>query len=715
MSSDTTKVAIHAINAFTDLLTQQTKVKLAEMEHAQTIQDKKDASNLAFERRLYANDLNNRIQTASLEHAANLGEIKEKYEKLENLGMIKDDFARKIADTADGTEDGKSILDDLETFTLTDFQTSTQDVENTGNMLNDLSVADTRNRQVITVLDNMLAHADESIDLADRVKIQAQQDFNYLNDDLSTSALVEIFNTEFKDYIVNEDGTLVTDKDGNPAPVWNAKWNAFKNSIPDVNERNKVQSTLNSGMSMLASNSQARFKAGIKDKEDAIKAGDKNVKNMWKSYGDYFAYFLSDLPEVTPETISSFEDANYYYTVPLHDFSGELHYAMSGEFGKYGSMDFVIGLEARVEAALMHLAEKGAEGAFQDPTKPLEKLISERDVQGIIDYLVIPKEGPLATWSGDHEIREGDAARHHPRLASQAYQDFIIDDKDSDIGKRNPAFHSDTERMDAWEDLDLIAGGIDSWTWEDQRSAEEGFIKYADLYTLIQNVKVWKSGFERIKEQFKDNPEGWQMFQRDLGNKWAIDASPMTYDRINEMTENFNNVFEENKTRYGFGSPEDLSTEDIQDFMLGEDSRLTMDQRAFSSTYPGGFGSGDIESLNLDEYTPEVVNKVTARKLNYLQNVLEKSLGNEEAAFELNVFSYIEEDERNSILKKMGLARSDNELQETFLTEIVSYYAKMQENNPEEFKSIMKKAEEEINPIFDDVYSEIMDSIKINK
>ena len=63
----------------------------------------------------------------------------------------------------------------------------------------------------------------------------------------------------------------------------------------------------------------------------------------------------------------------------------------------------------------------------------------------------------------------------------------------------------------------------------------------------------------------------------------------------------------------------------------------------------------------------------------------------------------------------MGLARSDNELQETFLTEIVSYYAKMQENNPEEFKSIMKKAEEEITPIFDDVYSEIMDSIKINK
>ena len=67
----------------------------------------------------------------------------------------------------------------------------------------------------------MLADAGPAIALANRVKVTAVQDFNYINENLSNSTLIQIFNETFKDYQVDSSGNFVLDGDGNPTKIFN--------------------------------------------------------------------------------------------------------------------------------------------------------------------------------------------------------------------------------------------------------------------------------------------------------------------------------------------------------------------------------------------------------------------------------------------------------------------------------------------------------------
>ena len=66
-----------------------------------------------------------------------------------------------------------------------------------------------------------------------------------MNDAVDESGLFEIFNNHFKDYIIDPGGNILKDEQGEIRPAWNAKWNAFLESVPDLEEKLDLQRSLN--------------------------------------------------------------------------------------------------------------------------------------------------------------------------------------------------------------------------------------------------------------------------------------------------------------------------------------------------------------------------------------------------------------------------------------------------------------------------------------
>ena len=217
--ADDNQIILAAMQSFTGLVNSKIKADLAKYDVDARIQAQKDATELSFERGLYKQEINNRTTIANNQYNATLGELKTKYDKLENLGMLEEEYVKKISDSADGTVDGIGILNDIKNLNLADFQTTTTEVEDTGSTLKNLEAADLENTEIISVLNTMLKDSESSIELAEKVKEVAMSDYIYLNDDLSEGRLMEIFSETYKEFIVNEDGSVLTDENGVPRPV----------------------------------------------------------------------------------------------------------------------------------------------------------------------------------------------------------------------------------------------------------------------------------------------------------------------------------------------------------------------------------------------------------------------------------------------------------------------------------------------------------------
>lgn len=650
MASDS-QILLASLQGLFGLVDKKIQSDLAKYEVDAKVKATKEAADLSYERKKHVNDINNRTTILNAEYNNQLEEVQKKHAAVSSLGLLEDEYVKKIADSADGTVDGISILKDLKSTTVDDFKITVDEVKNTGNLLNDLEVAKNKNIQVINVLDNMLSDAGASIGLANAVKEAAVQDYNYLNDDLSNSTLIQIFNEKFKDYQVDSSGSFVTDADGNPTKIFNEKFAAFKNSIPSLEQRMELQTKLNTGLKLLDTqkkdeikDQEKKIKAIDKEKEDNIKTGDENVDEMWKQISNYISGGLLEFPDINSSTIEAYQDAGYYFDATLHDFSQEKnHLGLGG--GRYQSMDFIIGLETKLENAIVGLIEGGIEK--QETSDHLEKLLEKRDIQGIIDYLIVPKEGP---WSLDGDLsgneNSKDKGGHHPRMASMDFQDLIMADDSTPEGKRSnwavsykgkddvheprPGWGNDGDRDEGWEDLDLIDGPGDI---SSRYAAEDALIKYADMYTMIQNTKTWKAVWDQQKDLdvFKNNPEAWQMFQRDVANKWAIDLFPINFNNFTDLTNSLQTTFEENALAYGHKPTASLTSNETLDWMREGESRTTFKESLESGDLSQfGFNQkfGDIfqplvdtidDSVGNNSIRPELLNS-----LNYISNVGEK-------------------------------------------------------------------------------------------
>tara|TARA_R100000458_G_scaffold17758_1_gene15409 strand:- start:5486 stop:7834 length:2349 start_codon:yes stop_codon:yes gene_type:complete len=562
MSSDKARVLMQAMQGLFALATKRQDQLIAKYNVDAQIKAQKEAADLRFERQQYMANLENQLQLGANEYKNTLTQVEELYDKAEDLNILSKEYTSSIADSIDGTADGQNLLSDMEDTSLASYQQTLSDLEEKGDALTDITNLTNQNKEVIGILTSMIEGVDESIDLAEKVELVAQQDYNILNDDLSDSAMLDVFNSYFREYIVHEDGNVLLDENGNVRPVWNAKWEAFKSQIPNPEDRRDIQSKLNYGLGLLESETKAINNAAIKEKEDAVKTGDENFSNLFKELSDYFNFTIDDLPQIDADNVEEYEG----YSLQAHGFAKTAtKNARGGTYGKYGHFDFILGLEDDVEAAILTLAEWAAKGTFQVTSNHLEQLIADGDVGGIVKYLVIPKEGKYSNY-GDLETYSGTGDGHHERFASKEYQDVLIEDGEIRLS-------SGKERRNAWDDIDLVKGSGGEY------AAEANFVKYADLYTLIQNVKQWKGAFDLMELRFKDdngnwiNQEGYNNFLRDVGNTWAMDKLPMSFDSINELTEKLNGIFDQNLENYGFPSADEITSDLALDILQGTDIR----------------------------------------------------------------------------------------------------------------------------------------------
>ena len=783
---DNNTLILKALQGLTSLVNSKVQSDLAKYEVDAKIKATKDAARLSYERKKQVNDINNRTTILNAEYNNQLEEVEKKHAAVSALGLLETEYVKNIADTADGTPDGQSILSDLKSTTLDDFKITVDEVENTGNLLNDLEVAKNKNIQVINVLDNMLADAGPAIALANRVKETAVQDFNYINENLSNSTLIQIINETFKDYQVDSSGNFVLDRDGNPTTIFNEKFQAFKNAIPSLEQRMDFQTKLNTGFKLLdtqkkdaVKEEEKKIKAIEKTKEDNIKTGDKNVDEMWKGISNYIGGGLLELPDVNSSTIEAYQDAGYYFDVTLHDFSQEKqHLSLGG--GRYQSMDFIIGLETKIENAIIGLIEGGIED--QETSDHLEELLEKRDIQGIVDYLIVPKEGPWSldgNLSGDEKSK--DKGGHHPRMASMDFQDLMMADDSTPEGKRSnwavsykgeddvheprQAFwSSEGDRDDAWEDVDLIYGSGDV---SSRYAAEEALIKYADIYTMIQNTKTWKAVWDQQKELpvFKNNPEAWQMFQRDIANQWAQDLFPINYDTFTDLTNSLQETFDKNALAYGHKPAASLTTNETLDHLRGEDSRPTFEESARSGEL-NQFAISDtlIDTIDDSVFTTilnpklgqslELINEIAKERYNLLGDdisqdalysgdansgkaksvigddnflsimknsdkisflglfmELEGGLSPSQVTEHFEFYGYLPAENKTDIMREVVKQRSKAEMVTTFTTMLADIYEKIRETNPDTYNAIRTRIDMDFDNSYEDASNDFIEEV----
>ena len=469
----------------------------------------------------------------------------------------------------------------------------------------------------------------------------------------------------------------------------------------------------------------------------------------------------------------------YYFDVTLHDFSQEKqHLSLGG--GRYQSMDFIIGLETKIENAIIGLIEGGIED--QETSDHLEELLEKRDIQGIVDYLIVPKEGPWSldgNLSGDEKSK--DKGGHHPRMASMDFQDLMMADDSTPEGKRSnwavsykgeddvheprQAFwSSEGDRDDAWEDVDLIYGSGDV---SSRYAAEEALIKYADIYTMIQNTKTWKAVWDQQKELpvFKNNPEAWQMFQRDIANQWAQDLFPINYDTFTDLTNSLQETFDKNALAYGHKPAASLTTNETLDHLRGEDSRPTFEESARSGEL-NQFAISDtlIDTIDDSVFTTilnpklgqslELINEIAKERYNLLGDdisqdalysgdansgkaksvigddnflsimknsdkisflglfmELEGGLSPSQVTEHFEFYGYLPAENKTDIMREVVKQRSKAEMVTTFTTMLADIYEKIRETNPDTYNAIRTRIDMDFDNSYEDASNDFIEEV----
>ena len=158
----------------------------------------------------------------------------------------------------------------------------------------------------------------------------------------------------------------------------------------------------------------------------------------------------------------------------------------------------------------------------------------------------------------------------------------------------------------------------------DYKSLTKEFLnKYQTIILLAAHSSVQMCQ-GNLLPVFKNNPEAWQMFQRDIANQWAQDLFPINFDTFEDLTNSLQETFDKNALAYGHKPSASLTNEQALDHLRGEDSRPTFEEAVRS----GEFNQFEIADTLVDTIDDSVVttilNPELGQSLDYISNLAEK-------------------------------------------------------------------------------------------
>ena len=491
MSEDSTLV-LQSLNNLIAYKNRQLDAKLQEVALETKIKASEEADLLSHNRALARTDYSQKLQDAQKEYNDTQSRLKTSFNDAQELEYLSNELASVSG--ANKTDDADAILTNYKDITWDKINTTSNEIKNKSNYLEQLQAATAANEAEINKLNLMKQHLQPQIEFAQEIEDKAQEDFNILNDDFSKDGLMKQFKERFVDYTVNDDGTL--------SPIWNTKFQAFMNSVPDMDERRKIQKELQPLLNAQIDGVQKI----IKNKQEVEKDRVESYGNFNKSINKYFTALLTEFPDMNDvKWFDHMESKGAYFddNAALFNFSGELKSALSTD--KYESVEHLSTLQEKVGDAIIYLAESGVSG--QTTNDKLDEWIANRDIDALLNYFHIPLNSPDRNGAAS-----GKSQGHSGGFRNKESLESLRDE----LGGK------DIEIYDSWSELDLHKGNYDAL------ESEKALVAYADMYRALDDMKVFYTVIEETRDLYGD--EVVSEMKKSLGAEWSKTLEPADSD-----------------------------------------------------------------------------------------------------------------------------------------------------------------------------------------
>tara|TARA_R100001594_G_scaffold22478_2_gene43653 strand:+ start:755 stop:3184 length:2430 start_codon:yes stop_codon:yes gene_type:complete len=158
-------------------------------------------------------------------------DIYRKTSALTDANILNDEYRQQIEDSEYFTDDGKNLLDGIASFAEADLFTSLDEVEATGNTLQDLGTAIEKNKKINSSLDLLLGEAKLGEVWAKEYYSDIKSDLEITRSEMSKEGVGEAFMNAFTEeysYINFENGEIVTNVG------WNARYASAMNYLSGI-------------------------------------------------------------------------------------------------------------------------------------------------------------------------------------------------------------------------------------------------------------------------------------------------------------------------------------------------------------------------------------------------------------------------------------------------------------------------------------------------
>ena len=324
-------------------------------------------------------NLSQSIDTAQLDYNNKLKAHKVKYDKVAALDMLEADYFNEIGKRPKfQTDEAQEILQSLKTFTYDDFETSASEVKQSGDHKQDMAEALRITEIKGMFLDEALKDAEEGAELAGIYMDETSADYELWNDSFDRSALANRFMQEYTNSVYNPATRKFSD------PVFNAKYHAMVKTIPDWEERQKLQNTLS-----LMRDRDTKSANRIVTHEDAlIEKGQKGYSKLKTDMTEYGKTIFDFVPSMTPENIK-------LTGVPNNVYSSLKSTAKSSD--KFQTSEFLQDAMDKVSNVIRKVANTGTSLT----NSKVKEMVEKGHWSRLKEYLAVRKDeygNPDETW-----------------------------------------------------------------------------------------------------------------------------------------------------------------------------------------------------------------------------------------------------------------------------------------------------------------------------
>ena len=416
-------LVVAALQNFANVANMFATAKLAEAKYEKGLEREEELINLKHKNSQEQIELRSSLSALKDTYTTQFGDIKDQYDKLDDLGLISQEWFQKLKGGQFETKEGESIFKDLQSSSFNSLITSIDEIEKTTGMTDTYNQAIEKNYAIESALNLLEKENKKGIALASALYTEAQKDYDIMFDDFSEGNLSRLFKDKFVD-------TTIDSETGEVKEAWNPAFHSFIQQFQpggefDIDQREQTQRVLNQ--------MKATMGAGDIKAQKAIKADLKDAFSGWKDFQEKQNDKVIDKIKLSFPLLDEGFLKEHKVLKGLNDPRRLLSTALSTD--RFADTENLVQLRGILKDNILSMARKGQLGQSDNEVYtmifgyPDASDVSKRlpNVDRLLDYAISPQdedgnytetfEDAYSGWKGEEGLNVASYAEgNHPGL-----------------------------------------------------------------------------------------------------------------------------------------------------------------------------------------------------------------------------------------------------------------------------------------------------------